>query len=383
MSTSSTIHRRVFLRGNARDYVDEEDLRLVRRKLEYRTARDEDDDTSCCTTTWKFLASLLLTSMVLGPFLYSSYTRYHQQPSKSDPRLATVPAILEKADQLSCAARLNITYSQIFMDTKQLQRKAAAKLCRDPNSKECWCSNPTVPMVRKFRVNPRGQRDKAWRATFQRNTELALSAPDDLNVVFLGDSITEQWLGTSLARPLKIVEQVPELWNDLFGDSALALGLSGDRCNNLLYRMENGEMPDNLNPTAWWILIGTNDYVDNCNREAILAGQLAILDSALTRKPHATVVLQGILPRGEETLDDESSLWQDFQWINDRLACLAELPSLHFFNGTSIFLNDDEDRVNQTLLYDFLHPSYEGHVLWGLAMLAQLKKWKLWSSAGD
>jgi lysophospholipase L1-like esterase len=333
MSTSSTIHRRVFLKDNSRDYVDEEDLRLVRRKLEYRIARDEDDDASCCTNTWKLLASLLLTSMVLGPFLYTSYNKYHQRPNKPRPSLvATVPAFLEMADQLTCAASLNITYAQIFMDMKQIQRESAStQLCRDPTSEECWCSNPTIPVVRKFQFNPRGQRDKAWRTTFQRNVEMASSAPDNLDVVFMGDSITEQWLGTSLMRPVKIVQQVPELWNDLFGDNALALGMSGDRCNNLLYRLEHGEMPDSLNPTVWWILIGTNDYVDNCNRAAILAGQLAILDTALTRKPHGTFVLQGILPRGEEPLNDESSLWQDFQWINDRLACLAELPQLYFF----------------------------------------------------
>jgi lysophospholipase L1-like esterase len=171
---------------------------------------------------------------------------------------------------------------------------------------------------------------------------------------------------------------VTELFIDLFQDHAVVLGLSGDRCKHLLYRLQNGEMPDSLNPAAWWILIGTNDYPDSCSRESILVGQLAVLYETRKRKPDALVILQGLLPRGHDNLL-ESSLWQDFQWINDRLACLAELPQLDFFNGTSIFLADDEQLVNETLMDDFLHPSNEGRRLWGLAIVDHLKRLNIWT----
>ena len=382
---SSTIHRRVSTRDSLREQPDDDKFSTVRRRLKFSISLDEDEDTSCWANTWKFCASLLLTSIFLGPFLYSSYQKYHQQPSSTisdtlqkDPEAYVAAArefFLATADQLSCAKELNITYSQLFMDVKL---KKSPALCRKSDTERCQCPNPTVPRMRNTTRRKRG--NDAWRKAFKRNQEMASSAPEQLDVVFLGDSITEQWLGTSLGRPNKYAAQVPTLWSEFFGRShALALGLSGDQCNNLLYRLMNGEMPSSLNPTAWWILIGTNDYKDDCNRETILAGQLGVLEEALFRKPEARFILQGILPRGKDNLL-ESTQWQDFQWINDRLACLAELPQLDFFNGTSLFLNGDGETVNQTLLYDFLHPSYEGHKLWGQAMVEQLKQLGIWTT---
>jgi len=39
--------------------------------------------------------------------------------------------------------------------------------------------------------------------------------------------------------------------------NALPLGIAGDRTVDLLWRIRNGEMPEELNPSIWWILIGT------------------------------------------------------------------------------------------------------------------------------
>lgn len=371
MSTSIT-HRRSSNRDSFRGHIDEEDIRLVRKKLEFRHAQDDDEeDNSYWSYAWKFAASLLLACALLVPFLHTSYKRYNQRPLPSHqyPEVG----FFAEADKLGCALELNITFSQLFLDIKLDEVNA---FCRDQDTMPCQCTNPTVPIAQHFKDQP--ERDRAWSNAFDRNQDLASSAPEDLDLVFLGDSIMELWLGTIMSRPLNNTSSVKELWNDLFQDHAVVLGISADRSRNLLYRLQNGEMPDSLDPTAWWILIGTNDYADGCSREAILVGQLAVLYETRKRKPNAFVVLQGLLPRGQENLL-ESSLWKDFQWINDRLECLAELPQLDYFNGTSIFLRDDDDFVNQTLMTDFLHPSNEGRLLWGLAIIERLKLLGIWT----
>jgi hypothetical protein len=85
---------------------------------------------------------------------------------------------------------------------------------------------------------------------------------------------------------------MPELWKSLFAGHALALALSGDRCNNLLFRLLNGEMPDTLQAKAWWILIGTNDVADRCSKQSILVGNLAVLEEVMWRKPNSRFILQ-------------------------------------------------------------------------------------------
>eukprot|EP00545_Synedropsis_sp_CCMP1620_P007316 CAMPEP_0119015116 /NCGR_PEP_ID=MMETSP1176-20130426/10567_1 /TAXON_ID=265551 /ORGANISM="Synedropsis recta cf, Strain CCMP1620" /LENGTH=413 /DNA_ID=CAMNT_0006968385 /DNA_START=11 /DNA_END=1249 /DNA_ORIENTATION=- len=411
----STVHRRISTREASSQSIttdeggEQQELNLdhlvVRRKLHYQITRDEGLDSTWWGTTWKTLGSFFLTLLLLGPFLHASYQQYHQQQQQQHSPLSsetpivpsddviTVLDFLIKADLLSCAStnllHLNTTYSQMYLDIK-LERKS---MCRDhAGTKRCRCHNPTIPNRRNVGANKGTWSNESWRAAFERNKEMAASSflgedQQQLDVVFLGDSITEMWQGTAMNNEIKQAKEVPAFWNELFlqdNHRALQLGIAGDLSNNLLYRLQNGELPETLNPTAWWILIGTNDYVDNCARNAILVGIMAILDEVLRHNKSAAtarVVLNTLLPRGKDKNLLDSNMWQDFMWINDQLECLAQsLPEqLSFFNGTSLFLtNDGKHQVNHTLMYDYLHPSLEGYKVWGSAILEKLKDIGVW-----
>jgi hypothetical protein len=74
-----------------------------------------------------------------------------------------------------------------------------------------------------------------WETPFKRNVELAAHSTKPLDVVLLGDSITEHWLGTSLAVPSPKRRENAEAFRDLFTKKGggrvegLALGIAGDR----------------------------------------------------------------------------------------------------------------------------------------------------------
>ena len=163
----STVHRRVSTR-DASSLTDDSDQELnldhlvVRRKLHFQVPRDEDLDT-CWGTTWKTVASFLLTVLLLGPFLHSNYRKHQEEyqsslpaeppiqqstSSNSDGGAPIVPDFLTKADLLSCAGtnllHMNTTYSQIYLDIK-LEKKS---MCRNADSKRCRCHNPTIPIMR-------------------------------------------------------------------------------------------------------------------------------------------------------------------------------------------------------------------------------------------
>jgi hypothetical protein len=173
-------------------------------------------------------------------------------------------------DQLGCAKKLNISFSQLYLDIK-LNRMS---LCQK-NMIGCRCNNPTIPNDKNGKFRSR------WYKGLERNKEMAASPPpismSSLSAIpFWSTGWEPTW-----AFPIRMCQKVPKLSKELFEGHALPLALSGDRCNQLLYRMLNGEMPDTLNPTAWWILIGINDFADRCSKESILVGNLAVLEEVL------------------------------------------------------------------------------------------------------
>ena len=302
--------------------------------------------------------------MLIGPRAYSSYEN-HLAAAATD-----VPAFLAKADALQCAKKLDISFSKLYLEIKN-ERKS---VCQGDSPGVCSCTNPTIPL-------PQDKWADQWLDAYHRNVDMAQSAPTDPDVVLLGDSITEHWLGVTLSSPVNRLAGVTDLWEDLFGGGhGIPLGVSGDKCPQLLWRMQNGEIPTSLNPKAFWILIGSNDYFHECNREAILVGNLAVLGEGLRRKPNAKFVLQGLIPRGGEALRG-SRTWESFTWINERLECLTQaLPQqLSFFDGTDLVVTSDGGHINQTILYDYTHPSLEGYRQLGPAMIEHLKDIDAWT----
>jgi hypothetical protein len=267
-----------------------------------------------------------------------------------------VPEFLIQADGLECAKRLDTEFSRLFMEMKH------GKLLTCRFKMNCRCRNPVFPSapVRVERFLP------GWYKQFDRNREMAMNAASrgNLDLVMLGDSITYGW---------KTVGN--ETWNNLFEGHAVPLGIPKDTITELLYRMTNGEVPKSLRPKAWSLLIGTNDYhSENCNKESLLVGNLAVINMLLSRqRPASKIILNHPLPRGSASPLTNYRCWQDYKWVGERFQCLAQLPGVEFFNGTSFFVTDDGTKVNQTMLEDFVHPSELGYIALGGALRQKLE----------
>src|SRR5215212_2573547 len=88
--------------------------------------------------------------------------------------------------------------------------------------------------------------DAVWVAKHQELLEKAKRGNIDL--YFEGDSITRRWEATHR-----------ESWDKNFGGwRAANFGAGGDRTQNVLYRIRNGEL-DGVNPKVIVLLIGTNN----------------------------------------------------------------------------------------------------------------------------
>ena len=251
-------------------------------------------------------------------------------------------------------------------------------VCSDtkPN---CNCRNPFVPLSR---VGENSRIGPLWQETFVRNQHLVqqeskITASSSLDFVFLGDSIVEHWLGTDLAKKRELWKENNEWYQTLFRHSdsrvhGLMLGIGGDRCPQLLYRLENGELsPPNatespIHPSQIWILVGTNDLYDRCSVNAITAGILHMAQYIHQGHPAAVVVLHSILPR-------EGYFRQPIFDINRRLSCFAEQYHVwtDFLDVTDLFMSNHNrsSPVNQSMYPDGLHPNGEASRLWGQAIV--------------
>jgi dienelactone hydrolase/lysophospholipase L1-like esterase len=200
-----------------------------------------------------------------------------------------------------------------------------------------------------------------------------LRIKDEVNpeVVLIGDSITHMW-GGRLTEPKRV--NGADAWNELFGDRALNLGFGWDRTQNVLWRIDHGEL-DGLAPKTVIVHIGTNNLAGTKNHvagtpEQIAEGIKAICQRVQTKVPKAKVLLMAVFPRGEKPTDPNRA---KIAKINEQLPAIAKELNIQLIDITAKLLNDD-GTMSREIAGDFLHPSEKGYKIWADAVRTHLAK---------
>src|SRR5205823_1048786 len=135
-----------------------------------------------------------------------------------------------------------------------------------------------------------------------------------IDVYFVGDSITRRW-GASDAQYRDMLAN----WNANFhGWNAGDFGWGADRIENILWRLENGEL-DGVNPKVIVILAGTNNVGrapgDDTKIADVTAGMKALVALCRKKAPGATIILTAIFPR-----NDNPAVMPTINRINENFA---------------------------------------------------------------
>jgi lysophospholipase L1-like esterase len=140
-------------------------------------------------------------------------------------------------------------------------------------------------------------RDRATYSWQKRHEEvLARNRAFKPDVVIIGDSIIHYWGG----EPKAPKSWASQAWSNGFaGLKVTNLGFGWDRTENVLWRIENGEL-DGIGPKVVVIKIGTNNTEVNSTPEDIAAGIEAVCALAHVKLPKAKILLLGILTRRDE-----------------------------------------------------------------------------------
>lgn len=197
-----------------------------------------------------------------------------------------------------------------------------------------------------------------------------------IKLVFLGDSITDFWL---MGEDLWVKGQQHGLaiWNESFAGSrpenrAINLGISGDRTEHILYRLQprrNGGLGQldapTLDPDFIVLLVGINNSwaPEEPVVDSIVAGVRAVLTAAHARKPRARIVLQSLLPTNDPAKNAAVVIP-----VNARLAAIVhDAPFRAFTSYLDLypaFVDGAGQQIARYFIRDGLHPSEDGYRVW-------------------
>ncbi len=176
---------------------------------------------------------------------------------------------------------------------------------------------------------------------------LQKAAKGGIDVYFEGDSITRRW-GTSDAAWRANYEN----WKaNFWGWNAADFGWGADSTQNVLWRLENGEL-DGVNPKVVVLLAGANNVSSGTKPEEIVRGLKAIVEVCRKKAPNATLILTAIFPRL-----DNPALQPTVDAVNQGLAKLVDGRRVRF-------LNVNARLTDASCFIDGLHPSVKGYQVW-------------------
>jgi lysophospholipase L1-like esterase len=215
-------------------------------------------------------------------------------------------------------------------------------------------SDPVTPVPR--------DRDFAWMPLAEWNRQhaafCAAAAKGEAELVFHGDSIiaSAQW---------------SESWKKAFAQYRwVDFGLGGDRTQNLLWRLENGEIGA-LKPKVVVVLIGTNNlFTTKRDVEDTVRGITAVAQKLHTAYPSAKILVLGVFPRGEAPDAPERI---PIVKINKALAKLDDGQSIFVQDVGNVFL-EPNGTLPRAISPDQLHLSEEGLRRWAEAIAPTVQK---------
>ena len=168
----------------------------------------------------------------------------------------------------------------------------------------------------------------------------------------IGDSITHLWGGNPVTG---YPARGADAWQKAFGTNVVAnLGFASDRTENVLWRIEHGEL-DNITPKQVVLLIGINNVSAGNSIADTVAGIETVCLRIHEKLPSAKLLVLGLLP------------CRDF-------AAAAKVDRINFQLETRLhpqkwisvldcgnhFRNPDGS-VNSTLFSDGVHPNAAGY----------------------
>ena len=205
---------------------------------------------------------------------------------------------------------------------------------------------------------------KDWYSVFDEINKIGLDRKVDL--VLLGNSVTQGWGGEGRS----VLSPVPEIWDSLFKPlNAGNFGISGDRTQNVLWRVLNGEF-DKVKPKVVALEIGVNNFQENSAKE-IADGIQSIVRALQKKAPSTKIILFGPLPAGINSKDPNR---QKYRQVHEIIHGLSNGKNVFYQNMDKKFINPDGSLVEGLMSDDAIHLTAAGYRVWASVLVPEARK---------
>jgi beta-glucosidase len=183
-------------------------------------------------------------------------------------------------------------------------------------------------------------------------------AAGKVDLVFIGDSITQDWEGRGKG-----------VWAKFYGErNAVNLGIGGDRTQHVIWRLDHDNVK-NISPKAAVVMIGTNNSGSN-TPEQIAEGVAAIVKQLRMKLPETKVLLLAVFPRGPGKNDQRRLVNEKTNTIFKKL---DDGKHVFYLDIGPKFLEED-GTLTREIMPDLLHLSEKGYTIWAESIEESLKK---------
>jgi len=206
-----------------------------------------------------------------------------------------------------------------------------------------------------------------------------------VKLVFLGDSITDFWqLGENpwvRGQKFGIDSWKPAFVEGLPENRALNMGISGDRTEHVLYRIQPktagglGQLDaPELDPEFIVLMIGINNTwaQEDPVVESVFAGIVSVLDAVHVRKPKARIILQSLLPTNDEVRNRDVVVPVNAR-IKDLAARQPHAAYTVFLDLYPLFTDSTGKQKTAFFVTDGVNPNDAGYRAWSATLLPFLR----------
>jgi len=237
----------------------------------------------------------------------------------------------------------------------------APLICVDPNLPSTVTNTAAVASLRHDYTE---EQQAAWLQRHEEN--IALARAGTAAIAFFGDSLIEKWCTCGHASWARHFEPL----------HAANFGISGDRTQQLLWRMLHGEL-DGMAPNVVVLLIGTNNLNSGLGAwnptprnsvSDVVGGIAAIVQLVCLRLPNTRILLHGLLPRGGR--DDPAR--RQTAAVNEGLCRLDDGGVRVSFIDLGTHFFSPDGTLGPGFMPDLLHLNEMGYEQWAVALQSPL-----------
>jgi beta-glucosidase len=181
-----------------------------------------------------------------------------------------------------------------------------------------------------------------------------------IGVLFLGASIMERWQTVG-----------KEVWDARYGkDDPADFGVSGDKTQNVLWRIDNGEL-DGIAPKVVVVMVGSNNLGIG-PEDALIRAEIKIVEEIHRKLPNTKVLSLGVFPHGAHPTNTQTAKYRA-----ESRAIYAALSKLDDGNKTRVLdigdkFTDAQGILTKEIMPDQLHPTKLGYEIWANAIQSTL-----------